>query len=123
MGPAPPSVQHLQPERGSSASKSAKIGKVQGPLQDVSNTKVPTTDSKTSDGKTVLLKQVSSQWTKGKGRPQTSECLAAIRICLDNGIYPDDIAKYVTNGFETDVKAIELKRARDCAKRISMLRE
>lgn len=59
----------------------------------------------------------------GRGRPQTSKYLAAIRICLDNGIHPDDIAKYVTDGFETDVKAMELQRARDCAKRISKLME
>lgn len=120
MGPAPRSA-HLQPQSqsGSSASKSAKTGQVRGPLQDVSNTKMPTTDAMAIKGKTKLLKQVSSQWTKGKGRPQTSQCLAAIRICLDNDIHPDDIAEYVTNGFETDVKVMELKRARECAKRIA----
>ena len=117
--PAPRSA-YVQPHERA-ASKSAKTGKVQGPLQDISNIKMPTTDAVANKGKTKskLLKQVSSQWRKGNGRPQTSTCLAAIRICLDAGIHPDDIAEYVTDGFEIDVKAKELKRARDSAKRIS----
>mmetsp|Transcript_7849 Transcript_7849/g.12932 ORF Transcript_7849/g.12932 Transcript_7849/m.12932 type:complete len:133 (+) Transcript_7849:1279-1677(+) len=108
VSPAPRPA-HVQPtERGS----------VAGPLQNISNTKVPTTEV-LNEGKTNLLKPVSSQWRSGKGRSQTPKCLAAIRICLGFDISPDDIAKYVANTVETDVQAIEFKRARDCAKRIS----
>jgi len=132
--PPRPRTAYVQPtKRSSAATKSAK-------LKDISNTKVPTTDAaakkpvagaarrarsfnkftvKLNEGNTNLLKQVSSQWRMGKGRSQTSKCLFAIRICLDNGIPPDDIANYVANGLETDVQAMEFKRARECAKRIS----
>mmetsp|Transcript_7495 Transcript_7495/g.12742 ORF Transcript_7495/g.12742 Transcript_7495/m.12742 type:complete len:198 (-) Transcript_7495:109-702(-) len=132
--PPRPRTAYVQPtKRSSAATKSTK-------LKDISNAKVPTTDAaakkpvagaarrarsfnkftvKLNEGNTNLLKQVSSQWIMGKGRSQTSKCLFAIRICLDNGIPPDDIANYVANGLETDVQAMEFKRARECAKRIS----
>lgn len=120
--PPRPRTAYVQPtKRSSAATKSTK-------LKDISNAKVPTTDAaakkpvagaarrarsfnkftvKLNEGNTNLLKQVSSQWIMGKGRSQTSKCLFAIRICLDNGIPPDDIASYVANGLETDVQAME----------------
>jgi hypothetical protein len=125
-------------ERSSLTSKSAKTGKVQAPLKDISNTMVPDTvaappkvakkpdaatsnniTAKMNDGKLHLLNQVSSQWKTGKGRSQTSKCLDAIRICLGNDISPADVANHVAKDLEADIQAMEFRRARECAKRIS----
>lgn len=136
-----PSTADVRPlERSSLTSKSAKTGKVQAPLKDVSNTKVPNTDAappkvakrpaadaatsnkitvQLSEGNLHLLNQVSSQWRTGKGRSQTSKCLDTIRICLGNDISPADVANHVAKDLEADIQAMEFKRARECAKRIS----
>lgn len=50
-----------------------------GPLQDISNS------SRHMSNVAYLLK-VSEKWTAGKGKRQTNQCQAAIRLCLMNGL-------------------------------------
>ena len=106
-------------------------GNVPAPLKDVSNTKVPVNDAVKmkavkmpavaagSNCNERLLLQVSSLYTTGKGRSQTSQCKAAIRSCLLAGMRPFEIAKQIVKQLNPADRPEEYERAKSCAQRIN----
>ncbi|KAL7430488.1 hypothetical protein ACHAXM_002231 [Skeletonema potamos] len=80
-----------------------------GPLQDVSNSSLH------------LSMKVSEKWTAGKGKRQTSQCQAAIRLCLLNGLRNTEIAQRVSAKYKhlgLDFQAREYQRAHDLVDRV-----
>lgn len=85
-----------------------------GPLKDISNTPGQLSN-------VAYLVKVSEKWTAGKGKHQTNECQAAIRLCLANSLRSTDVAqhdsvKYKHLGLE--VQAREYQRVKELVVRI-----
>lgn len=67
-----------------------------------------------------LLEEVCTNWTTGKKNHQTARCISAIRNCLLQGIKQVTIASYVAYyGVEEEEQAVELKRIKDCARKVN----
>ena len=85
-----------------------------GPLKDISNTSRQLSNI-------VFLVKVAEKWKTGKGKRQTNECQAAIRLCLVNGFSSTDIAHHVSAKYKhlgLEVQAREFQRVQDSVDRI-----
>lgn len=87
------------------------------PLKDVGNTKISVITEKKCppkinvSQKEQLLNKVKLQWTTGKGRHQTSQCLDTIRECLKNDIPRDEINAAIVSEMRGEAQVIESRRA------------
>jgi len=102
----------LEVERIPTTALLPRIGS--GPMKDISNT------SRQFSNIAFLVK-VSEKWTAGKGKHQTNECQAAIRLCLANGLSNTDIAHHVSAKYKylgLEVQAREFQRVQDSVDRM-----
>lgn len=85
-----------------------------GPLRDISNT------TRQLSNVSYLVK-VSEKWAAGKGKHQTNDCQAAIRLCLANSLRSTDIAQHVSVKYKnlgSEVQAREYQRVKDLVVRM-----
>ncbi len=85
-----------------------------GPLKDISNNSMQLSNI-------AYLVKVSEKWTAGRGKHQSNDCQAAIRLCLTNGLRSTDIARHVSakyKRFGLEFEAREYQRVKGLVVRI-----